>query len=184
MHLAFYILLHPFTVQVFPVLWASLFTWCGRCRYEVCHFSISSRATCSCWSVCRGIAVATQRATAMVGGRFVGFGRFPRSRNKEQTRQFDCPTMFQQVLNFQFLQRRLLNLYSFGSGFQQELPLRDDGALIAAYWQRRPLRLLQRCLIGLICLTGSYWIHFIDLAHPVIAPRTEPNTSTLRVYCW
>ena len=63
--------------------------------------------------------------------------------------------MFQQVLNFLFLQRdrlsdRLLNLYSFGSGFQQELPLRYDGAWIAAYWQRRPLRLLQRCLIGLI----------------------------------
>ena len=146
-------LLHPFTVKVFPVLWASLFTCCGRCRYEVCHFSISSRATCSCWSVCRGIAVATQRATAMVGGRFVGFP-------EAETRQFDRPTMFQQVLNFLFLQRdrlsdRLLNLYSFGSGFQQELPLRYDGAWIAAYWQRRPLRLLQRCLIGLIWLTGS-----------------------------
>lgn len=29
----------------------------------------------------------------------------------------------------------------------QELPLRYDGAWIAAYWQRRPLRLLQRCLV-------------------------------------
>lgn len=34
------------------------------------------------------------------------------------------------------------------SSYFQELPLRYDGAWIAAYWQRRPLRLLQRCLVG------------------------------------
>ena len=33
------------------------------------------------------------------------------------------------------------------SNYFQELPLRYDGAWIAAYWQRRPLRLLQRCLV-------------------------------------
>ena len=69
-HCAF---LHPSRVKILPALGASPFRCCdcGRCRYEVCDFSISSRATCSCWSVCRGIAVSTQRATAMVGGRFV-----------------------------------------------------------------------------------------------------------------
>lgn len=92
-------LLHPFTVKVFPVLWASLFTCCGRCRYEVCHFSISSRATCGCRSVCRGIAVATQRATAMVGGRFVGF---PEAETKNKLVNLTVQLCFSRCLTFCF----------------------------------------------------------------------------------